>query len=254
MKTRPLTATFGVEYLDVKLRADMADDTFSDVERLWYDNGIALFRGQTFTEIDIIGFCRRLGDLEIHVRQEYLDPDFPELLQVSNKMEAGREVGILKDKELGWHHDQSYMTEPAIGSMLCAFQLPAWGGDTYFANLAAAYEALSENMKLRLDGLRLLVARARGALHLLRLGCSESARFPRNLAGLTRNQHEPHYCGACWAFATTSSLADRARLQAASGAAAAAAAAPEGAPEAAARRTTATGRSGTRRHPRSTAR
>ena len=100
VETRPLTATFGVEYLDVKLRADMADDTFADVERLWYDNGIALFRGQTFTETDIIGFCRRLGDLEIHVRQEYLDPDFPELLQVSNKMEAGREVGILKDKEL----------------------------------------------------------------------------------------------------------------------------------------------------------
>ena len=154
VETRPLTATFGVEYLDVKLRADMADDTFADVERLWYDNGIALFRGQTFTEIDIIGFCRRLGDLEIHVRQEYLDPDFPELLQVSNKMEAGREVGILKDKELGWHHDQSYMTEPAIGSMLCAFQLPAWGGDTYFANLADAYEALPETVKVRLDGLR----------------------------------------------------------------------------------------------------
>ena len=69
VETRPLTATFGVEYLDVKLRADMADDTFADVERLWYDNGIALFRGQTFTKTDIIGFCRRLGDLEIHVRQ-----------------------------------------------------------------------------------------------------------------------------------------------------------------------------------------
>ena len=146
-------AAFGVEYLDVELRADMADDTFADVERLWYDNGIALFRGQTVTETDIIGFCRRLGDLEIHVRQEYLDPDYPELLQVSNKMEAGREVGILKDQELGWHHDQSYMTEPAIGSMLCAFQLPAWGGDTYFANLADAYEALPETVKVRLDGL-----------------------------------------------------------------------------------------------------
>ena len=153
VSTQPLMAAFGVQYLNVELAADMADDIFVDVERLWYENGIALFRGQAFTEKNIIGFCRRLGELEIHVREEYLDPDYPELLQVSNKVEAGREVGILKDKELGWHHDQSYMTEPAIGSMLCAFQLPAWGGDTYFANLAAAYEALSENMKLRLDGL-----------------------------------------------------------------------------------------------------
>ncbi len=153
VSTQPLMAAFGVQYLNVELAADMADDIFVDLERLWYENGIALFRGQDFTEANIIGFCRRLGELEIHVREEYLDPNYPELLQVSNKVEAGREVGILKDKELGWHHDQSYMTEPAIGSMLCAFQLPAWGGDTYFANLAAAYEALPENMKLRLDGL-----------------------------------------------------------------------------------------------------
>ena len=151
LATKSLMAAFGVEYIDVELRAGMTDDTFANVERLWYENGIALFRGQAFTEMDIIGFCRRLGDLEIHVREEFLDPDYPELLQVSNKVEAGREVGILKDKELGWHHDQSYMTEPAIGSMLCAFQLPAWGGDTYFANLAAAYDALPENMKLFLS-------------------------------------------------------------------------------------------------------
>ena len=153
VSTQPLMAAFGVQYLDVTLDADMADETFADVERLWYDNGIALFRGQALTETSIIGFCRRLGELEIHVREEYLDPDYPELLQVSNKVEAGREVGILKDKELGWHHDQSYMIEPAIGSMLCAFELPAWGGDTYFANLATAYEALPKNMKLLLEGL-----------------------------------------------------------------------------------------------------
>lgn len=154
VRVRPLTDAFGVEYLDVRLRADMDDGIFAEVERLWYDNGIALFRGQVFAETEIIGFCRRLGELEIHVREEYLDPAFPELLQVSNKVEDGREVGILKDKELGWHHDQSYMQEPAIGSMLCAFQLPAWGGDTCFANLASAYDALPEKMKTRLLGLR----------------------------------------------------------------------------------------------------
>jgi len=154
LETRALADRFGVEYLNVELREDMDDMDFAEVERLWYENGITLFRGQTFQETDIIGFCRRLGTLEIHVRAEYLDPAFPELLQVSNIVENGREVGILKDQELGWHHDQSYMKEPAIGSMLCAFQLPDWGGDTYFANLAAAYDALPAAMKAQLEGLK----------------------------------------------------------------------------------------------------
>ena len=74
VSTQPLMASFGVQYLDVELAADMADDIFLDVERLWYENGIALFRGQAFTEANIIGFCRRLGELEIHVREEYRIP------------------------------------------------------------------------------------------------------------------------------------------------------------------------------------
>jgi len=154
LTTRPLTKRFGVEIQGVQLSAGMDDALFAEVERLWYDNGVVLFRDQEFNEPDIIGFCRRLGELEIHVREEYLDPDFPELLLVSNRVQNGREVGILKDKELGWHHDQSYMREPAVGSMLCAFELPQWGGDTCFANLAVAYDDLATEMKARLDGLK----------------------------------------------------------------------------------------------------
>lgn len=156
ISTRPLTDSFGVEIQGVDLNADIDEDTFAEIERHWYENGIALFRGQAFTEPAIINFCRRFGELEIHVREEYLDPHYPELLRVSNVVEAGREVGILQDKELGWHHDQSYMKEPAIGSMLCAFTLPNWGGDTSFANLAVAYEALDDLAKARLDGRRVI--------------------------------------------------------------------------------------------------
>ena len=58
VSTRPLMAAFGVEYLDVELNANMANEIFVDVERLWYDNGIALFRGQDFTEANII-FSKR---------------------------------------------------------------------------------------------------------------------------------------------------------------------------------------------------
>ena len=54
---------------------------------------------------------------------------------------------------MGWHHDQSYMTEPAIGSMLCAFQLPAWGGDL-ICQPGRCLRGLAGNYEVRLDGLR----------------------------------------------------------------------------------------------------
>tara|TARA_E500000331_G_scaffold354865_1_gene408933 strand:+ start:4140 stop:4988 length:849 start_codon:yes stop_codon:yes gene_type:complete len=153
VSTRPLTPRFGVEIKGIDIRKPINDRDFAEIERLWYENGIVLFRKQQFDEGDIVNFSRRFGDLEVHVRKEFLDPMFPELLQVSNITQNGRDVGILKDKELGWHHDQSYMLEPAIGSMLCAFDLPKKGGDTSFANLAVAYEELSPDMKLKLEGL-----------------------------------------------------------------------------------------------------
>src|SRR3546814_12694319 len=55
--------------------------------------------------------------------------------------------------ELGWHTDQCYMTNPATGSFLYAVELPRTGGNTYWANLQLAYDALPQKTKDRIDGL-----------------------------------------------------------------------------------------------------
>ncbi len=76
------------------------------------------------------------------------------MLYISNIKENGREIGILAENEVGWHYDQIYLPKPAVGSLLCAVKLPPEGGSTYFADLAAAYEALPQEMKDRLEGKR----------------------------------------------------------------------------------------------------
>lgn len=72
------------------------------------------------------------------------------MLLVSNMQRDGRDVGILKDREVGWHYDQIYLPRPAVGSLLYASIVPPEGGNTRFADMNAAYDALPEAMRDRL--------------------------------------------------------------------------------------------------------
>jgi taurine dioxygenase len=149
-----LLAPFGVEVMDIDLRRARDAATIAAVRGTWQRNGIALFRGQQLAEADLVRFSACFGSLETHVRREYLSRQHPEVLLISNLRRDGRPIGILGDHEVGWHHDQSYLERPALGSLLYAVELPPTGGDTSFANLADAYDALPESMKRRLHGLR----------------------------------------------------------------------------------------------------
>ena len=84
--------------------------------------------------------------------EEYLSPEHPEILYVSNIERDGRRIGILSDSEVGWHYDQIYLPKPAVGSLLMADTLPPEGGNTEFADMCAAWEALPEAMREKLDG------------------------------------------------------------------------------------------------------
>lgn len=153
MKTRPLE-NFGVEVSGIDLARDHDPATVDALRWLWAEHGLLLFRDQTLEEKDIVGFSALFGTLEVHVREEYLAPDHPELLIVSNLKKNGEPIGILSDHEVGWHHDQIYREHPAVGSLLYSVRIPPSGGNTEFCNLAAAYAALPNDRKSALDGLR----------------------------------------------------------------------------------------------------
>ena len=151
--TRPLSKTFAAEVREVDISA-LDDATFAEVRQAWLDHEILVLRAQNISEQDLVAFSRRFGALEIHVRTEYLSPDNPEILYVSNIIEGGRRIGILSDHEVGWHYDQIYLPRPAVGSCLMAAKLPARGGETSFADMTAAYAQLPAATKQRIDVLR----------------------------------------------------------------------------------------------------
>jgi len=152
LSTRPLAATFGAEVSGVDLAAPLDAHTVAALRTLWLKHELLLFRGQTLDEKQLVAFSRNFGALEIHLRREYLSPENPEVLYVSNVKKDGRPIGILSDTEVGWHYDQIYLPRPAVGSLLYSVIIPADRGATSFADMTAAYEALPAATQQRLEG------------------------------------------------------------------------------------------------------
>ncbi len=151
LTVRALTPTFGAEVLGIDVN-NVEPHAIEELRRLWHRHGLLLFREQPMTEPQQVAFSRHFGALEIHLRREYLSPDNPELLYVSNIKRDGRPIGILSDTEVGWHYDQIYLPRPAVGSMLYSVIIPRDGGQTSFADMSAAYEMLPVRLKDRIAG------------------------------------------------------------------------------------------------------
>jgi len=150
-------AACGAE-IDFDLTQNIDDATFHEIERAFHDNIVVVFRNQHLANERHIAFSRMFGELEIHIVKKYLLPDFPEILLISNIRDGhGEHIG-LADAGFTWHTDTSYRRRPSRCSLLYAKEVPQRDGrplgDTVFANTIAAYEALPENMKRRLAGLR----------------------------------------------------------------------------------------------------
>jgi len=156
LKIRPLQKTFGAEISGLDLSKPLNSQTINEVKSLWHQYGLLLFRDQAMDEAEIVSFSRQLGDLEIHIRKEFLSQKSPEILYISNMTKEGKPVGILADSEVGWHYDQIYLPRPAVGSFLFSVKLPNSGGETSFSNMSAVYEALPQSIKNVIDGKKAL--------------------------------------------------------------------------------------------------
>ena len=83
--TRSLSATFGAEVLDFQLTGEPDGADIVAIRELWSEHKLLLFRNQSFDEAALVGFSRKFGDLEIHVREEYLSPEHPEILRLQHR-------------------------------------------------------------------------------------------------------------------------------------------------------------------------
>ena len=156
MKIVSTGAALGADIWDVRLDA-LDDKTFQDIYQAWLEhNGVLRFPCQNLDDDKFLDFARRFGDLDmapINANGGNWKPEYPELAVISNVVQDGKPIGSLGSYESKWHTDMSYNELPPKASILYAIELPLEGGNTGFASTAAAYDALSDDMKERIAGL-----------------------------------------------------------------------------------------------------
>jgi len=148
LKLRKLSYPLGVEVCDIDVSRPLSEQSFGEIYRAFLDHGILLFRNQRVTREQHIEFSRRFGELDRHdALPRDRHPDYPELLMVTNEPKPNGEPSDTKYTGRQWHSDMSFTTAPSLGSVLRSIAVPEVGGDTLFANMYAAYDALSAGMK-----------------------------------------------------------------------------------------------------------
>lgn len=154
MEIRRLGAQIGVEIQDVDVKT-LDDAGFARIYRAWLDHNVAVVPEQELEIEDFLRYSRRFGRIVPHPSKMTRHADYPEITMLGvNKFGADGQLdmAIYRRGAEGWHTDGAYDAEPFKATQLYALAVPSTGGDTCFASMYAAYDALPARLKARLEG------------------------------------------------------------------------------------------------------
>jgi taurine dioxygenase len=149
IEVRPIAGAIGAEIHNVDVSAELDEGAIGDIRQALLDHCVIFFRDQKLDVARHKAFTRRFGEIFIHPNYKGTQAD-PEIIVIT------REPGDKKIVGEDWHADTTMMSEPPMGAILYAIEVPPYGGDTLFANQYLAYETLSDGMKKMLSGMRAL--------------------------------------------------------------------------------------------------
>ena len=154
VEIRRMGPQIGVEITGVDVKT-LDDRGFAPIYQAWLDCNVMVVRDQDLTIPDFVHYSRRFGPVVPHPSKSTRHPEHPEITMLGvNKFD---DDGKLRDEIYrrgaeGWHTDGAYNQVPFKATQLYALAVPSRGGNTLFANGYAAYDALPQRLKDRLDG------------------------------------------------------------------------------------------------------
>jgi taurine dioxygenase len=154
VQIRRMGPQIGVEVSGVDVRT-LDDAGFAPIYQAWLDHNVLVVTGQELTIPEFLRYSRRFGLVTPHPSKSTRHPDYPDITLLGvNKFgpDGNLNQSIYRRGAEGWHTDGAYDPVPFKATQLYALAIPDTGGDTLFASGYAAYEALPERLKARLDG------------------------------------------------------------------------------------------------------
>jgi taurine dioxygenase len=154
IQVRRLGKQIGAEILGVDVKT-LDDAGFAEIYRAWLDANVVVVPGQELEIEDFLRYSRRFGLVVPHPSKSTRHADYPEITELGvNKFGAdGKlDMAIYRRGAEGWHTDGAYDQEPFKATQLYALAVPSRGGNTLFASMYAAYDALPQRLKERLGG------------------------------------------------------------------------------------------------------
>lgn len=145
IQVQPIAGTIGAEVSGVDMAAPLGNQLFQEVHDALMEHKVIFFRDQDITPDQHVAFGRQFGTLQVHPFVPHLE-GHPEVLILESSAEN-------RSAANAWHSDVTFTEEPPLGSILLAREVPPHGGDTMWADMYAAYEALSPQMQRYLDGM-----------------------------------------------------------------------------------------------------
>ena len=154
-EVKPLSPALGAEILGITVEQAAEPALFDAVYQVFLEHQLILFRDCDLPPATQVALARRFGEVQVHVMDQYHGyADYPEIYLLTNLGEDGLPSGAHPDLgTLHWHTDGSWRPRTGQATMMYAEQVPAAGGETHFADMYGAYEALSPAWKRRLNGL-----------------------------------------------------------------------------------------------------
>src|SRR6476661_779372 len=153
----PIAGALGAEIDGVDLGAVLKDETVAEIRRAWLEHLVVFFRNQELDPDAFLAFARRIGGPVEYPFVKGID-GYPEIITVAKLPHETVNFGGI------WHSDTVYLERPPMGTMLIAREVPPAGGDTLFASMHAAYDALSPELQRVLGGLRAVNSSALAAV------------------------------------------------------------------------------------------
>ena len=177
MRITPIGEMIAADIQDVNLSQPLDDVSIAAITEAWNENLVLRFRNQHLSDADLIRFSSYFGELDPPGPNPYgvtFLPEFPEINVISNvKDDTGVPIGNLGDGEAVWHADMTYIDNPPEAGILYALEVPVGQGDTYFANMVAAYNDLPSDLRVAIEGKTLIHDAAHNSAGMLRKGYEE---------------------------------------------------------------------------------